>query len=150
MDSKGPKHVYEIYIRTTPEALWSAITDPAFTRRYFFETSVESTWEPGARYVHRAPSGELTIDGTVVEIDPPRRLVQTFSCPAKQETRGDRPSRVTWLIEQHGEACKLTLIHDDFDTETATFKSVGPGWNTVLSGLKTLIETGRPLLIGAA
>jgi uncharacterized protein YndB with AHSA1/START domain len=150
MDSKGPKHVYEIYIRTTPEALWKAITDPAFTRDYFFETSVESSWEPGTRYVHRSPSGELVIDGKVVEIDPPRRLVQTFSCPAKDETRGDRPSRVTWIIEPLGEACKLTLIHDDFDAETATFKSVGPGWNTVLSGLKTLIETGRPLLIGAA
>jgi uncharacterized protein YndB with AHSA1/START domain len=149
MSRPGPKHVYEVYIRTTPEKLWQAITDPAFTRRYFFDQSVESTWEEGAPYVHRAPGGELRIEGTVVEIDPPRRLVQTFSCP-KPETAADRPSRVTWLIEPKGEACKLTLTHDEFDGETATYKSVGKGWSTILSGLKTLIETGTPLVVGAA
>ena len=90
------------------------------------------------------------IEGKIVEIDPPRRLVQTFSCPAKEDTRNDRASRVTWTIELLGDVCKLTLVHDDFDGETATFKSVGPGWNPVLSGLKTLLETGKPLALGAA
>jgi uncharacterized protein YndB with AHSA1/START domain len=150
MNEQGPKHVYEIYIRTTPEALWKAITDPDFTRRYFYETAVESSWERGKSFVHRGADGTVMIEGKILEIDPPRRLVQTFACPAKEETRKDRPSRVTWLIEKQGEACKLTLVHDDFDGETATYKSVGPGWNPVLSGLKTLIETGRPLVLGAA
>lgn len=150
MNESGPKHVYEIYIRTTPEQLWKAITDPAFVKRYFYDQTVEATWEVGSRYTHRAPDGTLRIDGEIVEVDPPHRLVQTFACPAKEETKADRPSRVTWIIERVGEACKLTLIHDDFDGETATFKSVGKGWNPILSGLKTLIETGKPLVLGAA
>jgi uncharacterized protein YndB with AHSA1/START domain len=150
MDKPGPKHVYEIYIRTTPQKLWQAITDPAFTKQYFFEQRVESTWQKGASYEHRTADGTLRIVGEILEIDAPRRLVQTFACPSKEETRGDRASRVTWLIEKVGEACKLTLTHDDFDGETATFKSVGKGWNPVLSGLKTLIETGKPLVLGAA
>src|ERR1041385_7824200 len=145
MDKPGPKHVYEIYIRTSPEELWKAITDPAFMRKYFYDHTVESTWKAGAHYEHRANDGTVRIEGEIVKFDPPHRLVQTFACPAKAETRVDRPSRVTWIIERVGDACKLTLIHDDFDGETATFKSVGPGWNPVLSGLKTLIETGKPL-----
>ena len=149
MDKPGPRHVYEIYIRTTPEKLWQAITDPAFTRQYFHEQTVASTWEPGARYSHRAPDGTVRIEGEIVEIDPPHRLVHTFTCPGG-ETRDDAPSRVTWLIERRGEACLLTLIHDGFDGETATYKSVGKGWNPILSGLKTLLETGKPLGIGAA
>jgi uncharacterized protein YndB with AHSA1/START domain len=150
MDEHGPKHVYEVYIRTTPERLWQAITDPSFIRQYFYDQSVKSSWKAGAEYVHRAPDGTVKIEGTIVEFDPPRRLVQTFSCPFKEETRGDRPSRVTWTIEPKGEVCKLTLVHDDFDGETATFRSVGSGWNPVLSGLKTLLETGKPLALGAA
>jgi uncharacterized protein YndB with AHSA1/START domain/DNA-binding transcriptional ArsR family regulator len=150
MEQRGPRHVYEVYIRTTPERLWQAITDPAFTRQYFYEQTVESSWKSGGPYVQRAPDGSVRIEGKIVEIDPPRRLVHTFACPAKDETRGDRASRVTWLIEKQGEVCKLTLIHDDFDGETATYKSVGPGWNPVLSGLKTLLETGKPLQLGAA
>jgi uncharacterized protein YndB with AHSA1/START domain len=148
--SSAPRHVYEVFIRTTPERLWQAITDPAFTRLYFHEQTVESTWQEGAGYRHRGPDGTLRIEGTIVAIDPPRRLVQTFSCPAKPETRGDRPSRVTWLIERQGEVCKLTLTHDNFDGETATFHGVGRGWSPILSGLKTLLETGKPLALGAA
>jgi uncharacterized protein YndB with AHSA1/START domain/DNA-binding transcriptional ArsR family regulator len=147
MTKSGPKHVYETYIRTTPEKLWRAITDPAFTQKYFYSHTVESTWQKGASCVWRAPDGSLGIDGRILEIDPPRRLVQTFSCPAKEETKRDRPSRVTWTIEQQGAVCKLTLVHDDFDGETATYKSVGNGWNPILSGLKTLLETGEPLMI---
>jgi uncharacterized protein YndB with AHSA1/START domain/DNA-binding transcriptional ArsR family regulator len=150
MSETEPKHVYEVYIRATPEQLWKAITDPIFVKKYFYDQTIETTWKPGARYTHHAPDGTLTIEGKILEIEPPYRLVQTFACPAKEETKSDRPSRVTWLIEKRGEACKLTLIHDDFDGETATFKNVGKGWNPVLSGLKTLLETGKPLVVGAA
>ena len=149
-DPTRPKHVYEVYIRTTPQKLWKAITDPAFVKQYFYEQTVESDWKAGSPYIHRAPDGTTRIEGSIIEIDPPRRLVQTFACPAKAETRSDRASRVTWLIEQLGETCRLTLTHDDFDGETATFHSVGKGWNPILSGLKTLLETGQPLVISAA
>ena len=150
MDERRPKHVYEVYIRTTPEKLWQAITDASFTRQYFFQQAVESSWKVGGEYVHRAPDGAVKIEGKILEIEPPRRLVHTFACPYRDDTRNDRASRVTWTIERQGNVCKLTLVHDDFDGETATFNSVGKGWNPVLSGLKTLLETGSPLALGAA
>ena len=146
-DPARPRHIYQVYIRTTPEKLWKAITDPALVKQYFYEQTVETDWSKGSAYTHHGPDGSLRIQGTIVEVDPPRRLVQTFACPFKEDTRRDRPSRVTWVIEKRGETCKLTLTHDDFDGETATYKSVGDGWNPILSGLKTLLETGRPLVI---
>lgn len=85
------------------------------------------------------------LEGEVLESDPPRRLVHTFLATHDEEMGRERPSRVTWEIEASGPVCKLTLVHDDFDGETKTFKSTGPGWNPVLSGLKTLLETGTPL-----
>ena len=145
MNESGPKHVYETYIRTTPEKLWHAIIDPEFSKQYFYNASVESTWKQGASYTYKNKEGRTLIEGKIIEIDPPHRLVQTFS---GTQSKIDRASRVTWLIEPRGEVCKLTLTHDDFDDETATYKSVGPGWNPILSGLKTLLETGHALVIG--
>jgi hypothetical protein len=86
----------------------------------------------------------------VIEADRPRRLVTTFAERSGEGGENDRPSRVTWLVEKKGETCKLTLTHDDFDGETKTYKSVGPGWNPVLSGLKTLLETGEAATRGSA
>ena len=143
----GPNHVYEVYIRTTPDKLWQAITDPDFTCRYFYGSAVSSTWQPGSPVEHRGQDGSLMIAGTVLEVDAPRRLVTTFSAAHDPEQLKERPSRVTWEIVQLGPTCKLTVTHDDFDGETATYKSVGPGWNQVLSSLKTLLETGEPLVI---
>jgi uncharacterized protein YndB with AHSA1/START domain len=151
--SASPKHVYEVYIRTTPQKLWDAITKPEFTRQYFYESSVQSDWRIGSSVVHENADGKPMLEGKVIEVDPPRRLVTTFASrygKGCDDASKDRPSRVTWLIEQRGEACKLTLTHDDFDGETATYKSVGTGWNPVLSGLKTLLETGKPLAIAPA
>jgi uncharacterized protein YndB with AHSA1/START domain/DNA-binding transcriptional ArsR family regulator len=144
-----PKHVYEIYIRTTPQKLWDAITNPDVTRQYFYGSAVKSDWKVGSPVEHLGGDGKAMLEGKVLEIDPPRRLVTTFAAKfsADAETRKDPPSRVTWEIEPRGEVCKLTLVHDDFESETATYKSVGPGWNPVLSGLKTLLETGKPLVI---
>lgn len=143
------KHVYEIYIRTTPERLWQAITDSAFTKQYFYESSVKSDFKAGSPLVYLSPNGKPMIEGKVIEADPPRRLVTTFAERSGEGGENDRPSRVTWLIEKKGETCRLTLTHDDFDGETKTYKSVGPGWNPVLSGLKTLLETGKPLKIAS-
>jgi len=145
MGTHPPKHVYEVYIRTTPAELWKAITEPDFTRQYFYGTAVASTWKPGASLEHKDADGRCMLEGKVLEIDPPRRLVHTFRSSYDPELKDDRPSRVTWTIESKGEVCKLTLVHDDFDGETKTYHSVGTGWNPVLSGLKTLLETGRAL-----
>ena len=145
MSDQKPRHLYEVYIRTTPEKLWTAITNPDFTKDYFHGTRVTSDWKKGSPVVHLSTDGKPMLEGKIVEIDPPNRLVTTFVATWGEDTRKDRPSRVTWEIQRHGEVCKLIVTHDDFDGETATYKSTGPGWNPILSGLKTLLETGKPL-----
>jgi uncharacterized protein YndB with AHSA1/START domain len=142
----APRHVYEVYIRTTPEKLWNAITNAEMTALYFHETRVESDWKPGSPILHRQQDGKPALEGNVIEVDRPRRLVTTFRFAQHPEGKKERPSRVTWEIEPQGEVCRLTLTHDDFDGETATYKEVERGWNPILSGLKTLLETGKPLI----
>jgi uncharacterized protein YndB with AHSA1/START domain/DNA-binding transcriptional ArsR family regulator len=144
----APKHVYEVYIRTTPEALWQAITDPAFTSRFFYNTSVRSTWKTGESIEHVRPDGVIALKGTVLEVDRPRRLVHTFCAVHDPVEAKEKPSRVTWTIQPRGETCLLTLVHDDFPEGSKTAESVRLGWNPVLSGLKTLLETGEPLASG--
>ena len=145
MSKNAPSHVYEIYIRTTPEKLWAALTDGEQTSRYFFGTRVASSWKSGAALTYTDPKGGLMVDGKVVELDPPRRLVTTWRAAYDPEVAAEKPSRVTWTIEPLGGVCKLTVLHDDFATEGATYKSTGHGWPVVLSGLKTLLETGESL-----
>jgi uncharacterized protein YndB with AHSA1/START domain/DNA-binding transcriptional ArsR family regulator len=140
----APKHVYEVYIRTTPERLWRAITDSADTRRYYFNSDVVSDWKPGSKlaYVH---DGHASLDCTIQEIEPEKRLVHSFSAIYDPEVAGDPPSRVTWEIEKMGDICRLRLVHDEFTGETKTYHETESGWAQILSGLKTLIETGEPL-----
>jgi uncharacterized protein YndB with AHSA1/START domain/DNA-binding transcriptional ArsR family regulator len=142
-----PAHIYELFIRTTPEKLWQAITDPTLSRQYFYNSTVESSWQPGASVRWLNDKNEDLITGTLLEVDPPNRLVQTFAFTSA-ETAADKPSRLTWLIERQGAVCKLTLTHE-FEEESASYRGVRFGWNPVLSGLKTLLETGEPLIIGA-
>jgi uncharacterized protein YndB with AHSA1/START domain/DNA-binding transcriptional ArsR family regulator len=143
---EGPKHVYAVYIRTTPERLWRALVDPDETRRYFYGGVYESSWQNGAFYRTILPDGTIPFQGTILEFDPPRRLVYTFEYVGDEDTRPDHPSRVTWEIEPHGDYCKLTVVHDQFvGGETATFRRVSEGWPFILSNLKTLLETGEPL-----
>lgn len=143
----APKHVYEVFIRTTPEKLWEAITNPDMTKKYFYGTRIASSLEKGKPARWLGDKDVVMIDGEVIESVPNKKLVHTFKSTYSDEAKNDKPSRVTWTIEKRGEACKLTLVHDEFESETATFKSTGPGWNPVLSGLKTLLETGQPLVI---
>lgn len=144
----APKQVYEIFIRTTPERLWQALTDGELTRQYYYGTAVRSELEPGAAFQYFGADGTLMLDGEILEIDPPRRLVTTFSARWSPELAADRPSRIAYQIEPMGPTCKLTMIHDDFDGESATYREVAGGWSFILSGLKTLLETGQPLEVG--
>jgi uncharacterized protein YndB with AHSA1/START domain/DNA-binding transcriptional ArsR family regulator len=141
--SESPKHVYEVYIRATPEEVWRALTDPELTRQYYYDNAVESDWKPGSPLVYRNPDGSEAIQCEIVEADAPRRLVHTFFFPGTDES----PSRCTWTIEARGAATLLILTHDEFDGVTDTFRSVEHGWVPILSGLKTLLETGQPLEI---
>jgi len=139
-----PRHVFQVYIRTTPERLWQAITDPDLTRQYLHRTRVDSSWRPGDPIVYRQ-ADEVVVDGDVLESEPPRRLVTSWSFRRAADLRNDPPSRVTWEIEPLDDNCRLTLIHDNFPGETPTFRSVGSGWPLVLSSLKSLLETGEAL-----
>jgi len=140
-----PKHVYEVYIKTTPDKLWEAITRGEMTQQYFYGTKVESDWKVGSSVRHMGPNGQVNLDGKVLEVQPGRKLVTTFAAVHNPASAKDRPSRVTWEIQSMGDVCKLTLTHDDFDGITQTYQDVAMGWNPVLSGLKTLLETGKPL-----
>jgi uncharacterized protein YndB with AHSA1/START domain len=140
--------MFEIYIKTTPERLWQAITDPELRRKYTFGVGVYSDWEPGSRYT--AEAGAETInpsmaiaEGENLEVDPPRRLVQSYRALWSDDVKGEGTSRVTWEIEPIGDSCRLTLIHDQL-REGANAELYG-GWPMVLSGLKTLLETGELL-----
>jgi uncharacterized protein YndB with AHSA1/START domain len=139
-----PKHVYHVFIRSTPDAIWGAITDGESTRRYFHGTVVESTWKSGSPYVYRNSDGSIEIEGEVLVIEPPRRLVQTFRFMG----RDDPPSRLTWEIEPLGETCRLTLVHE-FEAVNGTYESVDDpmGWQFILSGMKSILETDRPLVV---
>ena len=111
-----------------------------------YNGTVESSWQPGTP-VRWHNAGSETIVGTLLEVEPPSRLVQTFAFSGA-EYAADKPSRLTWQIEPQGSVCKLTLTHE-FEEESASYRGVRFGWNPVLSGLKTLLETGEPLIIGA-
>src|SRR5882724_13240459 len=115
-----PKHVYVTYIRTTPDLLWQALTDPDLTQRYFFGSRVASDWQPGAAHLWTLPDGEQPVRGEVLEAEPFRRLSYTWDYALGGGER-ERPSRVTYEIEPVGQACKLTVIHDDFHGITKTF-----------------------------
>ncbi|MDX2264874.1 MAG: SRPBCC domain-containing protein [Hyphomicrobiales bacterium] len=141
-----PKHVYTTIIRTTPAALWDALTNPERTPLYYYGSKVNNGGAKGAHFNYHAPDGSGEwITGKVLEMDAPRRLVTSFQGSWSPDMAGDAASRVTFEIEQQGEFCKLTLVHDEFDSETATYHAVGGGWPGILSGLKTLLETGKPL-----
>jgi len=136
--------VFEIYIQTTPELLWEAITSPEIRARYQFGVRVESDWTPGSAYrlVHPGAPGALA-DGENLEIDPPRRLVQSMHAVWGEDVAREGTSRVTWEIEPVGDACRLTVTHDQL-REGADEHLYG-GWPMILSGLKTWLETGREL-----
>lgn len=136
--------VYQVFIKATPERIWAAITQPEQTARYFHGARITNTPE---RHISHGPDGSTWGDGPVLEFDPPRRLVHQWRSLYDDDMAAEQPSRVTWEIEpQDGGYCKLTVIHDRLDGAPKTAASVaGPGWMFVLSGLKTLLETGEAL-----
>jgi len=136
--------VFEIYIRTTPERLWEAITDPDIRSKYSFGARVSSDWTPGSRYEMGARDGSFMLgEGENLEVDPPRRLVQSMTALWSDEVKAEGTSRVTWEIEPVADSCRLTVTHDQL-REGANDELYG-GWPMILSGLKTWLETGQLL-----
>ncbi len=136
--------VYEIYIKTTPERLWEAITDSETRSRYNFGARIASDWTPGSRMTMSNPhSGDLLGEGENLVIDPPRRLVQSMRALWGDDVKSEGTSRVTWEIEPVGDSCRLRVTHDEL-REGANEQLYG-GWPMILSGLKTWLETGELL-----
>jgi uncharacterized protein YndB with AHSA1/START domain len=135
--------VFEIYIRTTPERLWEAITDGEIRGKYNFGAQVRSDWTPGSRFEMWHPGGGVLGEGENLEVDPPRRLVQSMVALWSDDVKSEGASRVTWEIEPVGDSCRLTLTHDEL-RDGANSELYG-GWPMILSGLKTWLETGELL-----
>ena len=148
LEGGAMEKVFEIYIKTTPERLWQAITDPAMRAKYTFGVGTYSDWTPGSSYTSRttdvtiAPNMPIA-EGENLEVDPPRRLVQSFRALWSDDVKREGTSRVTWDIEPVGDSCRLTVTHDQL-RDRANAELYG-GWPMVLSGLKTLLETGELL-----
>jgi len=137
--------VYQVFIKATPEAIWDAITKPEFTQQYFHGSRIEIT--PERRRSFSPDGSETWGEGAVTEFDPPRKLVHEWRSGYDPELAAEEPSRVTWEIEpQEGDLSLLTVVHDKLEGAPKTAASVaGQGWMMVISGLKTLLETGKPL-----
>jgi len=147
MDATGThEFVYTTYIRTTPELLWQALTEPAFTRRYWAGYTFESDWRPGSTIVVTAGDGTVADDPeqVVLEADPYRRLVYTWHRTTTCHGGTSEPrSRVAFDLEDTGGLVKLTVVHDGFLPGSAVLESISQGWPRVLADLKTLLETGE-------
>jgi uncharacterized protein YndB with AHSA1/START domain len=136
--------VFEIYIRTTPERLWEAITDSETRSNYQFGMRLSSDWTQGSRFEMSNPgTGDLLGEGENLEVDPPRRLVQTMVALWGDDVKSEGTSRITWEIEPVGDSCRLLVTHDQM-RENANNQIYG-GWPMILSGLKTWLETGELL-----
>jgi uncharacterized protein YndB with AHSA1/START domain len=136
--------VFEIYIKTTPERLWEAITDSELRSKYNFGARINSDWKPGSHFEQRTPDGQTLLgEGTNLEIDPPHRLVQNMVALWGDDVKAEGTSRITWDIEQVADSCRLTVTHDQL-REGANEQLYG-GWPMILSGLKTYLETGELL-----
>lgn len=146
---RGALTAFEIYIKTSPERLWEAITDDGMRKRYSFGVGVESDWTQGSEYRAGVPGVIDISSGENVEVDPPRRLVQTFTALWSEDVRREGTTRVTWEIEPVGDdSCQLRVTHDQLG-EDANSQLYG-GWMMILSGLKTLLESGEDLTTPAS
>jgi uncharacterized protein YndB with AHSA1/START domain/DNA-binding transcriptional ArsR family regulator len=148
-ESASEKQVYTVFIRTTPQKLWQALTDGELTKKYFHGTTVKSSLKQGERIEFLMPDGSIAVEGEIVESIPLKKLVHTWHIRYDAALAKEQ-SRVTYLIEQRGSSCKLTAIHELAGAPLTAKHVSGEGWGHVLSGLKTLLETGEPLVIGEA
>lgn len=139
------KLAFDLYIAAPADRVWSAITDGSLTERYFFGSRVKSTFKPGAP-IDWSAGGMKMIDGSVVSVEQGEKLVVSQRALWDEKVAKDPAAQVTWQLTKLGPATtKLTLLHDGLDANSATYEQSTGGWPVVLSGLKTLLETGKPL-----
>jgi uncharacterized protein YndB with AHSA1/START domain len=141
--SDKPKFVYVIYIASTPEKVFAALTDPVQSAHYWFGYRVTSEWKVGAPF-SLMKDGKHWDTGAVLEYDAPRRLAYTFH-PEHDGLENEKPSRVSFDLEEINGQVKLTMTHDDFDDGSSVLPKISVGWPSILSSLKSLLETGKEL-----
>jgi uncharacterized protein YndB with AHSA1/START domain len=139
------RFIYVVYIATTPEKAWTALTQGEVTRQYWGHQNV-SDWKPGSRWDHQRSdgSGQVLLTGKVLEFKPPRRLVLTWAAP-EDAANPSKHSRVTFVIEPIEKMIRLTVTHDELEEGSEMERSIAEGWPRVLSSMKSFLETGRPL-----
>jgi len=142
----APDDIYQIEITTTPERLWKALTDPEETRKYYYGALSKSDWTVGSRWTSESADGEVYLEGEILEIDPPRRLVHSFHVVHEPTAAAEAPSRIEFDITPLGDRCRLTVTHTGRGPATKAYTS--GGWETIGAGLKELLETGSG--VGAA
>jgi len=143
-------HVYSVYIQAPPERVWRAITDGAETAQYYFGTAVRSSWEPGAPLTYAYADGSIAADGKVLEIDPPNRLKMSFHARWDPDIEAEGPVEMAWVLEAEGASTKLTVTTAGLVEGSRTATDFSGGIVYIVSGLKTFVETGRPMAAGAA
>lgn len=145
MPERAPDFVYVVYIAASPDTVWNALMERDLTKAYWEHYNV-SDWKQGSpwRHVRVDESGEVDLIGTVVELDPPKRLVITWGLPSDPQDES-RHSRVTFDVQPVGPDAKLTVTHSDLEAGSSMQRGITQGWPAVLSNLKTLLETGRTL-----
>lgn len=146
--ANGPRHVYEVEIEAPPERVWEALNDPK--QEFSAGWTLEYDDGPGSRYTCRDERGDAVIVGVVLEMDPPRRLVATSSHQWSEEVRSEKPSRVTYELTPTRKGCRLTVIHEGFESDASpTYRAVEGGWPLILDALKAFVE-GRPEALAEA
>ena len=146
---RKPEFVYVTDIETTPEKLWQALTSSEFSRRYWFNTELQSDFKVGSPFA-LVMNGTTTDVGEILEADPPRRLSYTFHHVLNEQARKEPPTKVVFNLERHGNLVKLTLIHENFAEGSKLLDGISKGWPAILSGLKSLLESGTALAIPIA
>jgi uncharacterized protein YndB with AHSA1/START domain len=141
-----PEFVYVTYIETTPARLFEALTSSEFSKAYWFGTELRSDWKIGSPFALVSDGNETDI-GEILEYDPPRRLSYTFKHVLMDKYKHETPTKVVFTIEPHGKISKLTLTHEGFAGASGLLDGISKGWPAILSGLKSMLETGKPLAI---
>ena len=139
------QYIYVTYIRTTPQKLWAALTQPEFQKQYWFGMPQESDWKPGASWKMLFEDGRVADAGEVLEIDPPRRLVLKWRNEFKPELKAEGYSRCVYELEPDGDTMKLTITHSIEKDGAKFIEAVSGGWPKIMASLKSLLETGTPL-----
>lgn len=142
------RFVYATYIRTTPEKLWQALTDPEFIQKYFAHARQESKWIKGSPWKMVKPDGTVTDTGEILEIEPQKRLVLKWRNEFMPELKAEGFSRMTYELEPKGDMVKLTVVHEIDMPDSKLIHAVSGGWPMILSSLKSFLETGQGLETG--